>query len=158
MNDGDTYIIFELGHAAYALRSADVLHIELLEHITPVPNTASAVEGVVFSRNHLYPALNLRVRFGLPAAPHTPSSRLIFVRVHDRTVALIVDSAREFRRISAEAIRPVEQTLHGISGNYVHGVATLGSRVVLLLDLLKVLNLDDPAPLVAAEEAAQSAR
>lgn len=154
MNPGDTYIIFELGHSAYALRSGDVMHIEMLEHVTPVPNAAAAIEGIVFSRGQLFPALNLRVRFGLPRVPHTERSRLIFVRIHDRTVALIVDSAREFRSIPAAAIRPIEQELHGVEGNYVRGVATIGERVVLLVDLLVLLNLDDPAPLIAAEAAA----
>jgi purine-binding chemotaxis protein CheW len=156
MNHGEPYIIFELNHAAYGLRSADVLHVEMLEQITPVPNTASAVEGIVFSRGHLYPALNLRQRFGLEPVPHTAATRLIFVRIHERTVALIVDSAREFRTIPPDAIRPVEHTLHGIDGNYVQGVATLHGRMVLLLDLLSVLNLDDPAPLAAAEAVAET--
>jgi purine-binding chemotaxis protein CheW len=153
MNQDETYIIFELGGAAYGLRSADVLHIEMLEHVTPVPNTASAVDGVVFSRGQVIPALNLRARFGFPREPHTPRTRLIFVRVHQRTVALIVDAAREFRKIPAAAVRPIEETLHGINGNYVRGVATVGERLVLLLDVVAVLNLDDAAPLLAAEAA-----
>lgn len=154
MNSGDTYIIFELSGSAYGLRSADVMHIEMLEHITTVPNTASAVDGVVFSRGQVIPALNLRVRFGFPRAEPTPKTRLIVVKVHQRTVALIVDAAREFRTIPAEAFRPIEETLHGVNGNYVHGVATVGNRLVLLLDVLAVLNLDDAAPLLAAEAAA----
>jgi purine-binding chemotaxis protein CheW len=154
MNLGETYIIFELGNSAYALPSGDVMHIEMLEHITPVPNTAPSVEGIVFSRGRLFPALSLRVRFGLERVPATPRSRLIFVTVHERTVALIVDSAREFRRIPHDAIRPVEQELPGVQGNYVRGVATVGDRMVLLVDVVRVLNLDDPAPIVAAEAAA----
>jgi purine-binding chemotaxis protein CheW len=150
MNAGEPYIIFELNEAAYGLRSADVLHVEMLEHITPVPNTASAVEGIVFSRGQLYPALNLRVRFGLEPTPVTPQTRLLFVRIHQRTVALIVDAAREFRTLPSDAIRPVEHALHGIDGNYLQGVATVNGRTVILLDLLSVLNLDDPAPLEAA--------
>jgi purine-binding chemotaxis protein CheW len=154
MSANETYIIFELGGSAYGLRSADVMHIEMLEHITPVPNTASAVDGVIFSRGQVVPALNLRVRFGFPRAERTPKTRLIFLRVHQRTVAVIVDAAREFRTIPTDAIRPIEETLHGINGNYVEGVATVGQRLVLLLDVRAVLNLDDAAPLAAAEAAA----
>jgi purine-binding chemotaxis protein CheW len=147
----ETYIIFELGGSTYGLRSQDVLHIEMLEHITSVPNTASAVQGVVFSRGQVIPALNLRARFGFSSAEPTSSTRLIFLKVHQRTVALIVDAAREFRSIPATSIRPMTETLHGISGNYVQGVATVGDRLVLLLDVAAVLNLDDAAPLLAAE-------
>jgi purine-binding chemotaxis protein CheW len=146
MNPAETYILFELAGSAYGVRSKDVLHIDLLEHITPVPNTAAAVDGVVFSRGQVIPALNLRARFGLPRAEATPRTRLIFLRQEQRTVALIVDSAREFRAIPTSAIRPIEETLSGVNGNYLRGVATLGDRLVLLLDIAAVLTLDqDPA-------------
>ena len=154
MSAVETYILFQLGDAFYGLRSQDVLHIEMLEHVTPVPNTAPAVDGVVFSRGQVTPALNLRVRFGLPRQPHTHRTRLIFLKVQQRTVAFIVDAAREFRSIPDSAIRPIEETLHGIEGNYVKGVATVGERLVLLLDVAAVLNLDDLAALKSAEIAA----
>ena len=150
----ETHILFELGGSSYGLNSQDVMHIEMLEHITPVPNTASAVEGVVFSRGQVIPALNLRVRFGLPREAHTPRTRLIFVKVQQRAVALIVDAAREFRTIPHDAIRPIEQTLHGVNGNYVRGVATVGNRLVLLLDIAAVLNLDQDTRLAALDAAA----
>ncbi|MES2692116.1 MAG: chemotaxis protein CheW [Verrucomicrobiota bacterium] len=150
----EPYILFELAGALYGLRSRDVQHIEMLEHITPVPNTAAAVEGVVFSRGNVIPALNLRVRFGLPREPHTARTRVIFIRLHQRVVALIVDAAREFNMIATDTIKPVQETLHGIQGNYVHGVVTVKDRLVLLLDLSAVLANDNiPTPdaaLVAA--------
>src|SRR5688572_28507556 len=142
MTPAETYILFELAGSAYGVRSREVLHIELLEHITPVPNTASAVEGVVFSRGQVIPALNLRTRFGFPREAHTPRTRLIFLKSDQRTVTLIVDSAREFRAIPTDAIRPIEETLTGVNGNYVRGVATLSDRLVLLLDVPAVLKLD----------------
>src|SRR6185312_1475266 len=128
MNLDDTYIIFELDEAIYAVRSANVQHVDMLEHITAVPNTAAAVDGVVFSRGQVIPAINLRARFGLPRREPTPQTRLIFLQVQQRVVALIVDSAREFQRIPAETIRPIQQTLVGIQGNYVEGVATVKQR------------------------------
>lgn len=145
MNASAPYILFELGGALYGIRSAEVQHIEMLEHLTPVPNTSAAVEGVVFSRGQVVPALNLRVRFGLPREPHTSRTRLILIKLHQRVVALIVDAAREFRAIPAEAIKPVEETLHGIQGNYVRGVATIRDRLVLLLDIAAVLDRDEIA-------------
>lgn len=142
----DTYIIFELGGAAYAVGSEHIRHIDMLEHITPVPNTAAAVDGVVFSRGEVVPALNLRVRFGLPRQAHTPSTRLLFLAVRGRVVALIVDAAREFRRILPGAIQPAQETLLGLHGNYVLGVATLQQRSVLILDVGAVLSLEEITP------------
>lgn len=139
----DTYILFEIEGAAYAVRSSHVQHIEMLEQITPVPNTAPAVDGVVFSRGQVIPAINLRARFGLPRQDATPRTRLIFIQVQGRSVALVVDSAREFRRIPSDAIRPMQSTLVGIAGNYVEGVATVNGRNVLLVDIGAVLTLSE---------------
>jgi purine-binding chemotaxis protein CheW len=154
MTAHDTYILFELNGAAFAVRSSQVQHVEMLEHVTPVPNTAAAVDGVVFSRGQVFPALNLRARFGLPRQAHTAATRLIFLRVQDRVVALIVDSAREFERIAAADIRPVEATLVGVEGNYVEGVATVKSRSVLILDVGKVLTLEETTVPAGAESLA----
>jgi purine-binding chemotaxis protein CheW len=90
MNGSDTYILFELAGSAYGVRSDVVQHVDMLEHLTPVPNTAVAVDGVVFSRGQVIPALNLRVRFGLPRQPHTARTRLIFLKVQDRVASEVV--------------------------------------------------------------------
>jgi purine-binding chemotaxis protein CheW len=141
MSAAQTYIIFDLAGSSYGVRSSDVLHVDMLEHVTPVPNTHPAVDGVVFSRGKVIPALNLRVRFGLPRAPASSRTRLVFLKWQDRNVALVVDSAREFRALPSEAIRPIGETLIGIDGNYLLGVAKVNDRLVLLLDIAAVLDL-----------------
>lgn len=146
MSSAETYILFELADALYGLNSREILHIDMLEHITPVPHTAPAVDGVVFSRGQVVPALNLRSRFGLPPQPPTLRTRLIFIRFQERTVALVVDAAREFRRVPAESVRATTDALHGIAGNYVQGVTTISERNVLLLNLAVVLHLETTLP------------
>ncbi len=154
MKAAEPYILFELADALYGLRSADVQHLEMLEHLTPVPNAAPAVEGVVFSRGKVVPALNLRVRFGLERIPPTPKTRLVFLKLPGRVVALIVDSAREFRSIPADTIKPIEDTLQGIDGHFVRGLATVQNRLVLLLDIPAILARDDiPEPAAPAPAA-----
>ena len=143
MIESDNYILFELAGSTYGIRSEQVHRVELLEHVTPVPNTAPSVDGVIFSRGKVIPALNLRARFGLPRLPYDRQTRLILLNVQDRVVALIVDSAREFRRIPGNTVRPIEETLHGVAGNYVQGVATVKERMVLLLDVGAVLNPEE---------------
>lgn len=152
MNLADTYIIFELNNSAYAIASADVQHVEMLDHVTPVPNTVAAVDGVVFSRGQVIPAINLRVRFGLPRQEHTSRTRLIFLKVQQRLVALIVDAAREFQRIPPDSIQPIQETLVGIEGNYVGGVATVKNRSVLILNIGAVLTMEEIATPVLSGE------
>ena len=141
--ESESYILFDLAGTTYAIPSASVLHIEMVEHVTVVPNAHRAIDGVVFSRGQVIPALNLRMRFGFEREPTNLRTRILFVRVHQRTVGLIVDTAREFRKIAADAIRPIEQALTGVSGNYLKGLTTVNDRLVLVLDLEAVLNLDN---------------
>ena len=150
----ETYVLFELAGTTYGLRTRDVQHMEMLEHITPVPNASPAVEGIVFSRGQVIPAVNLRVRFGLPREPHTMRSRLIVVQTKQRLVGLIVDAAREFSAIPDEAIRPIQEAISGMEGNYLKGIATMGERLVLLLDLEATLNLGTEINVPSAAELA----
>jgi purine-binding chemotaxis protein CheW len=140
--NSDTYILFDLAGATYAIPSSSVQHIEMLEHVTVVPNAHRAIDGVVFSRGQVIPALNLRVRFGFPRQEKSLQTRVIFAQLQQRVVGLIVDNARQFKKITADKIRPIEQALAGISGNYLKGLTTLDDRLVLILDLEAVLDLD----------------
>src|ERR1700677_4664710 len=104
----ESYVLFELAGSVYGLPSRNVRHIDMFEHVTLVPNANPAIDGVVFSRGQVIPALNLRVRFGLPRKESSLRTRIIFAIIHDRTVGLIVDTAREFRNFSKDSIRPIE--------------------------------------------------
>lgn len=113
--------------------------MELVEQITPVPNAPGFVEGVVFSRGQVIPAVNLRVRFGFPQQAHTARSRLIVVESGGRSIGFIVDAAREFRNLPADTIQPPNESIAGLSGKYLRGIAIVADRLILLLDIKEVL-------------------
>ena len=146
MTDGQTvqgigsYILFTVAGTTYALPSGEVRHMEMIEDITRVPNAPSFVDGVVFSRGQVVPVVNLRARFGFERAPYDLRSRLIVVQSGPRLVGLLVDSAREFVNIPAEAIQPPHEALAGMSGRYVEGIASIGDRLILTLSLSRILN------------------
>jgi purine-binding chemotaxis protein CheW len=94
---------------------------------------------VVFIRGQVIPALNLRARFGFERVPNTSKSRLVVVGYKSRTVGLIVDNAREFMSIPAGSIRPPHEAISSLSGNYLHGIATVGERIILVLDVEQLL-------------------
>jgi purine-binding chemotaxis protein CheW len=139
LTNTDSFVLFELAGTTYAVRSGDVQQLEMIEHMTPVPNAPETVEGVVFSRGQVIPAINLRTRFGFPKIEYDLRARLVVVRVGERNIGLIVDAAREFKRIPAEAITPPAETLSGMSGKYLEGIATLDGRLILLLNLTEVV-------------------
>ena len=139
----ETFVLFEIAGTTYGVPSRDVRQLEMIEHITPVPNASEAVEGVVFSRGQVIPAINLRTRFGFPKIDFDLRARLVVVAVGERNIGLIVDSAREFKRIPTAAINPPSENLEGTSGKYLEAIATLGDRIVLLLNLAEVVKVGE---------------
>ena len=142
----ENYILFTLAGTTYALRTRDVAHIEMVEQITGVPNAAHFVDGVVFSRGQVVPALNLRARFGFEKVPVDLRTRLLVVQNDGRSVGLVVDSAREFMAIPPSSVQPPNQALAAVSGRYIEGIANLDDRLILILDLRAVLNFSESIP------------
>jgi purine-binding chemotaxis protein CheW len=140
----ETYILFTLAGTTYAVRTRDVQHMEMVEEITPVPNAPPFVEGVVFSRGQVVPVLSLRARFGFERIAPDIRARLLIVQADGRTVGLLVDSAREFAGIAADAVRPPQDALSGLNGRYLEGIAMLNDRIVLVLDLAAVIDVAEP--------------
>ena len=140
-NESEAFILFELNQTTYGVRSRYVQQIEMIEQVTPVPNAPPAIEGVVFARGQVIPALNLRPRFGFEKTPFDLRSRLIVVNNGSRVVGMIVDTAREFMNIPATAIGPPPESITGLSGNYLEGIATLNDRLILILNLDEVIDV-----------------
>jgi purine-binding chemotaxis protein CheW len=135
----DNYILFTVAGTAYALPSQDVAHVEMVEQITKVPNAPAFVDGVVFSRGQVVPAINMRARFGFERAPIDIATRLLVVQSHGRAVGLLVDACREFMTVPQSAIHPPGDALSGLGAQYVDGVATLNDRLIVLLGLERLL-------------------
>lgn len=136
----DHYILFVVAGTTYALPSRDVAHVEMIDQVTAVPNAAPFVDGVVFSRGQIVPAVNMRARFGFERAPADLRTRLLVVQAGGRSVGLLVDACREFLTIPAAAIHPPGGALVDVGGDYVEGVATVGNRLIVVLALDRLLN------------------
>jgi purine-binding chemotaxis protein CheW len=152
----DQFIVIELAGTSYALPSQRVAHVEMVDHVTRVPSAAPYVDGVVFSRGAVVPAVSLRARFGFEREPFTARTRLVVVQTGGRSVGLIVDSAREFLKIPADTIKPPHDAIGGPSGRFLDGIASLGDRMILVLDLDAVLTPEDTA--MAATDVARDSQ
>lgn len=147
-----SFILFQLSGTTFGLPAARVLQMDLLETVTPVPNAVAYVDGVVFSRGQVVPAVNLRCRFGFERIPYDSKTRLIVVSGKGRRVGLIVDSSREFVAIAAEVIQPPPEAMSTFHGRYLQGIAALDKRLVMILDVDELLNFVDeqlPSPMEA---------
>jgi purine-binding chemotaxis protein CheW len=142
-----TYILFAVAGTTYAIDSDHVQHMEMVEHVTAVPNAPAFVEGVVFSRGHVVPVINLRLRFGFERVARDLRTRLLVIQHDGRRLGLMADEAREFIRLLDSAIHPPSDAIGGLSGNYLAGVATVGERIVLIVNIRELV---DAAPFAAA--------
>ena len=148
----EPYILFHLAGTDYGIPSRLVKQMEMVEEMTPVPNAPAYVEGLIFIRGQVVPAINLRVRFGFDRIPYDLTTRLIVVRSGERNVGLIVDSAREFVTMPEEDLQPPPDSVSGLSGDYLKGIATIGERLILVLDVDEVLTRREKEELDEAVE------
>ena len=140
----DHFILFIVAGTTYALPSHEVAHVEMVEQITRVPNAPAFVDGVVFSRGQVVPAVNLRARFGFERVPTDIKTRLLVVQSGSRSIGLLVDECREFMMIPASAVHPPGEALSGIGARYIAGIATIAERMVVVLKVEELLNPAEP--------------
>jgi purine-binding chemotaxis protein CheW len=140
----DQYILFTVAGTTYALPSSEIAHVDLVETITRVPNAAPFIDGVVFSRGQIVPAVNMRARFGFERAPMNVRTRFLVTQTGGRIVGLLVDSCREFLRIDAASIHPPVDAVGNANESSMAGIATVGERMIVILNLERLLASTNP--------------
>ncbi|MFA9558063.1 chemotaxis protein CheW [Evansella sp. AB-rgal1] len=145
-------IVFQLQNEEYGVSVEQVLSIERFQHITRVPRTAEFVKGVINLRGVVTPVIDLRSRFGIEEKEFSDSSRIIIVTVEEMNVGLIVDAANDVIDISSSAIEPPPEVVGGIKTDYIRGVAKLDKRLLIILNLNKVLSPDELSEMQNLEE------
>lgn len=145
------YIVFKLLDEEYGVEVQQVRSIERMQKITRVPQTPEFVKGIMNLRGVVTPVIDLKTRFGLGQETRTETTRIIIVAVDDMEVGLIVDAANDVIDIRQDAIEPPPEVVGGIKAAYVDGVAKLEDRLLILLNLDKVLNSEEIMQLNASE-------
>lgn len=133
-------IVFQLKDEEYGIEVDQVRSIERMQHITRVPRTVDFVKGVINLRGVVTPIIDLRTRFGIDEVETTDSTRIIIVAVGNMDVGLIVDAANDVVDIPNDVIEPPPQVVGGIEAEYLRGVAKINRRLLILLNLDRVLN------------------
>ncbi len=136
------YVIFRLEDEYYGADIQNIQEIILTEIPTKVPNNPDFIEGVIDYRNKVIPVLDLKKRFKLGTGEYTKDAKFIVVQVKDRHIAVVVDEVTEILRTDTENIEePPEMTR--IGKEYIIGVSRVDERLIILLDLSKVLTVDE---------------
>ena len=135
----DLHVLFRVGTAEYAVPAHDVAQMESFSGATPIPGAAPHVAGMIQVRGRVIPVVDVRVRFGLPPAPVTLDSRVVITQVGDRRVGLLVDAAREVVGIAPDQLKPPPPMVVSQSAGLVRAIAHLGTRIVMLVDIPRII-------------------
>lgn len=141
LEDGKTFqvVSFHIGEEEYGVDIMIVQEIILQGCITQVPEVPHYVLGVINLRGNVIPILNLRRRFGMPDQPASDATRIVVINLAGRTVGVVVDGVSEVLRVSRDDISPTPPSLVGGSRDYVLGLARRKDRLLILLDMARLL-------------------
>ncbi|MBV9086889.1 MAG: purine-binding chemotaxis protein CheW [Acidobacteriaceae bacterium] len=134
---------FQVGRETFGVPISQIYEIMRVPEITSVPDAPEAVVGVMNLRGKIVPVVDLRRRFGTKADAFTRRNRVVVAEVDGKLVGLLVDSASEVLKLPQSEIQPAASLFQDQELNYVSGVAKVNERLIILIDLVRVLERNE---------------
>lgn len=136
-------VTFSIGEEEFGVNILKVQEINRTMEITKVPRAPAFVEGVINLRGKVIPIIDLRRRFGLVSKPEDKDTRIIVIEINNIIVGFVVDAVSEVLRIPASTVEPPPPVVAGVESDYISGVGKLKDRLLIMLDLDKILSSED---------------
>lgn len=140
-------VVFKLGEEEYGVEITQVQEIIRVMETTRVPKTPGYIKGVINLRGKVIPVIELKKLFGLAKSEVDDQTRIMVVEVQEYTVGMIVDCVSEVLRLPSDAIEPTPPVFSSLSDEYIRGVGKLEDRLLILLDLDKILAVSEMSEL-----------
>jgi purine-binding chemotaxis protein CheW len=140
-------VSFKIGNEEFGVDILKVQEIIKMIQITKVPNSPSFVEGVINLRGRVIPVIDLRTKLGMNKIEIDKNSRIVVVEIDGKTIGFIVDAVSEVLRIPRNITEPPPPMVAGIDAEYITAIGKLDDRLLILLDLEKILSLDEKSVL-----------
>ncbi len=132
-------VTFNVGNEEFAVNILNVQEINRMTDLTRVPNASDYIKGVINLRGKVIPIIDLRKRIGLEAKVSDSSTRIIVIEINEKVVGFIVDKVNEVMRISQDHMEPPPNVVSGIDKDFITYIAKLEDRLLILLDLEKII-------------------
>ncbi len=145
-------VVMALANEHYGVGISSIAEIIMLQPVTYVPRAPAFVEGVTNLRGKVLPVIDLRKRFGLAVAPVSKDTRIVVAEMGGAQVGMIVDAVSEVLKVPEAAIEPPSPLVTTIDSAFLSGIAKVGSRLIILLDLEQVLAPGEKAALPQVPE------
>jgi len=149
---------FRIGNETFGVRIASVREIVRVPEITAVPSAPDTVEGVINLRGKIIPVMDLRKRFGHVDIQPDKKNRILVVELQNKLVGLIVNAASEVLKIPPSEIEAPGSVFAEGESSYVSGVGKLKGRLIILLDVSKLLHQQEVKKLEEAADLVGTAK
>jgi len=146
------YLTFLLGTEQYGVEILRVQEIRGYSAVTPIPNTPAFIRGVINLRGTVVPVVDLRAKFSMEATEYNKFTVIIVVTVGVRVIGLVVDAVSDVLDIPAAEIRTAPDLGVRVDTRFISGMATVGDRMTVLLDIERLLSDDEVAALGSVSE------
>ena len=133
-------LVFRLGSEEYGVDILKVQEIRGYEKVTPIPRAPDFLKGVVNLRGAIVPVIDLRVKFGLPDPSYDALTVVIVLRIAGRIVGAVVDGVSDVVQLADHEMKEAPRLGAIVDSSYLAGVATQGNRMILALDIEKLLS------------------
>ncbi|OGS02021.1 MAG: chemotaxis protein CheW [Elusimicrobia bacterium RIFOXYA1_FULL_47_7] len=133
-------VVSELSKEEYGIPITQIQEIIKIPEITRIPNMPDFIEGVINLRGKIIPIIDLRKRFRLDQKQKDEETRIVIANIGGQPIGLISDSVSEVIRLSQEDIDPVPPIISHINSEYLSGVGKMDKRIIILLNLEKILS------------------
>lgn len=138
---------FKLDKESFGIDIGRVHEIVIVPEITKVPDTPDFLEGIINLRGKIVSVIDLRKRLKFNGSHRDKKNRILVTEINNRVVGLIVDEVSEVLSLDTSSIEPPPEMVNSAGVEYITGVGKLEDRIILLLDLEKVLNPEEIAGL-----------
>jgi purine-binding chemotaxis protein CheW len=136
-------VVFVLNNAYYGVPILQVQEIVKMTEITKLPNTPNFVEGVVNLRGQIIPIIDLRRRFNLPSAEVDENWKILILKIDEVHFGVMVDQISEVEKVPTSLIEVPPKVVQGVRGDFISGIAKTSERLLILLDIEKILTLQE---------------
>ena len=134
------YVVFRLAKEECGIDIQKVTTIERQINIARVPKAPVYIKGVMNLRGEIIPVMNLRKRLNLDEIEATEETRIIIIKVEENSIGIIVDSVKEVIYLEDESIENITNVTNDLSLDYIKGIGKVGSRLITLLNLEKLIS------------------
>ena len=137
------FLAYRLGDEEYGIDIQKVQELRGYDAVTAIANAPACIKGVVNLRGIIVPIIDMRIRFNLGSPVYDQFTVVIILNIAGRIVGMVVDSVSDVITLGPAQIKPAPAMGAGVDTDYLMGLGTLDERMIILLDIDRLMSSDE---------------